>query len=44
MGQNNASYLLDKKVFHDDFSEYTVDMNIMQIEDSGFWFDLMKAV
>ena len=44
MGSNNASYLLDKKVLHDDFSECTVDINIIQIQDSRFWYDLMKAV
>ena len=44
MGQNNASYLLDEKVLHDDFSECTIDENILQIQDSRFWYDLMKSV
>ena len=44
MGSNNASYLLDEKVLKDDFSECTVDVNIIQIQDSKFWFDLAKAV
>ena len=44
MGSNNASYLLDEKVLNDDFSECTVDINIIQIQDSKFWFDLAKAV
>ena len=44
MGSNNASYLLDEKVLNDNFSECTVDINIIQIQDSRFWYDLMKAV
>ena len=44
MGSNNSSYLLNEKVLNDDFSECTVHIDMIQIQDSKFWFDLMKAV
>ena len=36
--------MLDKKVLNDNFSEFTVDIDIIPLQDSRFWFDLMKAV
>ena len=44
MGENNMSYLLDSKVLYDDFSECNIDENIIQIQDSRFWYDLKRAV